>query len=496
MTTKKEETMKKIAEAVNAKKASKQTVDNHDCEDIAIPIELPLKSSQLPPIIRQVVENAPKSRKIPSFIACMPPLSAIATRLRAKYFYDTNRQHAMLIQVIIEGPQSSGKSFAADISSLIMRKTLEVRDTINRRIELEYREKRRRRSQNKELEKEPLVVILMIPVTCSKTMLLKRADSCLRKYGDYLTLYMFSEELSELYDAGKNSYANLNTIMRKAYDLGSTYGQDYMSDNSYSASADIMIAAMFCATPQAVDDYYNNHSVEGGNITRGIICEIKDDTESDHERFRPYTEEQMIIIKEYLQKMMDDVYSADDKIEPTKLLDMQWLDRDCQNFINSKAELYQISGNEAVKVFRKRASVSAFRITTLCYYLYSLQWDFDPRFAEGKADEEEETKKNKVKARKYCKKIYNWLAEYIISGLLKRWGSKFNELNSKRLEKSLPQPRLFDLLPDEFTRDDLKLIIKQIGCASPAKKFLNKWGPRNLNLIESIGNDRFKKTNK
>ena len=34
----------------------------------------PLRDKDLPPIIREVVSNAPQSRKIPSFIACLSPL--------------------------------------------------------------------------------------------------------------------------------------------------------------------------------------------------------------------------------------------------------------------------------------------------------------------------------------------------------------------------------------------------------------------------------------
>lgn len=39
-------------------------------------------------------------------------------RVRLHYYYDT-RPSALLLQVLIEGAQSSGKSFAADIESLI-----------------------------------------------------------------------------------------------------------------------------------------------------------------------------------------------------------------------------------------------------------------------------------------------------------------------------------------------------------------------------------------
>ena len=227
------------------------------------------KDWQLPVIIRDVLANTPDNRKIPAFIACVVALAALCTRIRLKYFYDT-RLSALLLQVLIEGAQSSGKSFAADIESLIMDGTLKARDKAMRRQEQEYRDKRKRRKANEKLEEEPETTIRVVPPTISKTVLTKRADMYERVYGDTLTFWMFAEELAQVTDAGKNGYSNLRTIMRTAYDLGSQFGIDFASDNSYSAIVDINICSMFCATPAALDEYFDKKAIEGGNITRNL----------------------------------------------------------------------------------------------------------------------------------------------------------------------------------------------------------------------------------
>lgn len=226
-----------------------------DEEQVTALNELSLpKDKDLPPVIREVVGNAPQSRKLPSFIACLSPLCALATRIRLKYYYDS-RPSALLLQVLIEGAQSSGKSFAADIESLIMTSTLKLRDQQQRRLEQEYREKKKRRKANEKLEEEPQTTIRVIPPTISKTVLTKRADFYQRILGDTLTFWMFAEELVQVTDAGKQGYSNLRTIMRTAYNLGSLFGMDYASDNSYSAIVDINICSLFCTTPSALDDY-------------------------------------------------------------------------------------------------------------------------------------------------------------------------------------------------------------------------------------------------
>ena len=89
---------------------------------------LPLRDKDLPPIIREVVSNAPANRKLPSFVACLAPLCALATRIRLHYYYDGQRTSALLLQVVIEGPQSIGKQFAADIEHLLMDNTLKAHD--------------------------------------------------------------------------------------------------------------------------------------------------------------------------------------------------------------------------------------------------------------------------------------------------------------------------------------------------------------------------------
>ena len=100
--------------------------ENDFVEENSTPCLLPISDKDLPPIIREIVTNSPKSRKLPSFIASLSPLCALATRVRLRYFHDPHRPHALLLQVVIEGAQSSGKSFAADIENLIMATTLKL----------------------------------------------------------------------------------------------------------------------------------------------------------------------------------------------------------------------------------------------------------------------------------------------------------------------------------------------------------------------------------
>lgn len=438
------------------------------------------KDKDLPPVIREIVTNAPQNRKIPAFIASLSPLCAMCPRVRLHYFYDT-RPSALLLQVLIEGAQSSGKSFAADIESLIMDKTLKARDKAMRRLEQEYRDKKKTRKANEKLESEPETTIRVVPPTISKTVLTKRADMYERVFGDTLTFWMFAEELAQVTDAGKNGYSNLRTIMRTSYDLGSLFGIDFASDNSYSAIVDINICSMFCATPAALDEYFDKKAIEGGNITRTILCKLEDDLGEDGAIFIPYTSEQRARIDTMLSRLMNETYDNDGGLQPTYELDMSWLDKTVCKWVRDKGKEATLSGNQALDVFRKRSSVSAFRIAALCQYLYMM---------------EESMSVVPDNIRRFVKQIYLYMAEYILQAMLDRWGKRFEELNAKREAELKPGPKenLFDQLTETFTREQLNLLIEKQGKVTPDKVFINRW--KKLRVIEIIDKNTFRKVKK
>ena len=449
-----------------------------------------IKDHELPEIIRQIVGNVPKNRKVAAFIACLAALCAMCPRVRLKYFFDS-RLSALLLQVLIEGAQSSGKSFAADIEGLIMNDTLKARDKAMRRLEQEYRDKKKRRKANEKLEEEPETTIRVVPPTISKTVLTKRADMYERVFGDTLTFWMFAEELAQVTDAGKNGYSNLRTIMRTAYDLGSEFGIDFASDNSYSAIVDINICSMFCATPSAIDDYFDKKAIEGGNITRTILCRLDETLGEDGAIFTPYTPEQKAHIDRMLKRLMDETYDADGGLMPTVQLDTAWLDKTVCSWVRQKGKEASLSGNKALDVFRKRSSVSAFRVAALCQYLYQLE------AKENMVDHIWSTRSGGILSpeviHKRVRQIYLFMADYILDGMLERWGKRFEELNTKRENENRPGPKniLYDQLTDTFNREQLRALLEQQGKATPVKVFLSQW--KKLHVIEEIEPNVFRK---
>lgn len=430
----------------------------------------PPRDKDLPPVIRELVSNAPDKFKMATFIAAVAPLGCLATRLRFYYPFDQGPM-ACLLQTIICSEQSGGKSFARNVENVIMAKQKQ-RDNDQRRQEQAYRELKQTSSKTEKLPDPPKTAIICCPVSISIAQLIKRADSPVRLFGTPLTLWTFTEELATATETNKRAFSNIKSIMRTAYDLGSEYGVDYLSDSSYSATVDILYNTMFCTTPSALDDYMDRKAIEGGNCTRTIVYDLGSQLGDEAPIFKRITPRQQLIIDRTIAQMMHDTYSEDGNIMPEKYIDMSWLDNEVRRWCTEKNLEAIKTGSTALGVFFKRSSVSAYRIAALCQYLYGME---DTRAT-----------------RKKVKQIYLAMAEQILSGMLEKWGKRFEDLQAKRIELSSPVKRdLYANLPQDFNRDLLRETIKRLELTTPDWVFLSKWNVKGL--IKKISKNQFQK---
>lgn len=446
------------------------------------------KDTELPPVFRELVHNAPEKFKMATFIACCAPLATLATRLRAYYPFD-QEPHACLLQTIICSEQSGGKSFARNVENVIMARQ-KARDNEQRRQEQAYRELKQKASKTAKLPDPPKTAIICCPVSISIAQLIKRADAPVRLYGTPLTLWTFTEELATATETNKRAFSNIKSIMRTAYDLGSEYGVDYLSDNSYSATVDILYNTMFCTTPSALDEYMDRKAIEGGNVTRTIVYDLGSQLGDEAPIFARITPEQHESINRTIQLMMADTYSEDGGIQPEKYIDMDWLEKDIRQWCAQKNMEAIKSGSTALGVFYKRSSVSAFRIAVLCQYLYGLE-----RGESGgmpPSTPSPITSNPSPKIRKLVKRIYLAMAEQILAGMLDKWGRRYEDLLAKRQELSTgSRLSLFEQLPNEFSRELLRETIKRLGLTTDDWVFLSKWNAKAL--ITKVSKNVFRK---
>ncbi len=427
-----------------------------------------LLSRDLPPVLRIYYEIAPESFRIPTILTAITCLCALGTRLRVKYVYDTEL-HALLLQVVVVGNPGDGKSFTRPIVKNLLSALL-LRDQELRRKEQAYNDLKKTASKNKNLPEEPITDVRCLQ-NITRAKLVKRADMFIRKYGEPLTFFLFSEELSTMTEGNKKAYSDLRTIGRLSYDLGASYSTDTNSSESYCAMVDIIWCSLYCSTPAALDEYMDKRSIEGGNVTRHVIADLGDLMGDDAPVFQCITPEQQLVIQQTVDQLMHETYDNDGMLQPTHEVDMSWLDGDVRKWCQIQRAQVLKTGSRALNCFYKRSSVSAFRMATLCYHL----WGEDP------------TKQQHVI------KFYHFMAQYILDGLMSRWGKRYEEMQKNDQTDDQNKVPLYDQLPKEFSRDQLRELIVKLDLSTPARVFISKWKRAKLIYESKENNDVYVK---
>lgn len=414
-----------------------------------------LGSSDLPPALRAYWDTAPEAFRVPALLTATTCLCALGTRLRASYIYDMD-PHALLLQVIVVGNPGDGKSFTRPIVRRLLAPLL-LHDQEMRRQEQAYNDLKKTAAKNKQLPDEPVTVIRCIQ-NITRAKLVKRADMFVRKYGEPLAFMFFSEELATMSEGNKKAYSDLRTIGRLAYDLGAYFSTDANCNESYCAMVDIIWCSLFCSTPAALDEYMDKRSIEGGNVTRHVIADLGDLMGDDAPVFKPLDDTQQHDISTTIEALMRETYDDEGMLQPVHNVPMQWIDNDVKRWCQEQRQKVLRSGSRALNCFYKRASVSAFRMTALCYHLWG----------------EPEGDKAKTIQRK-CARLYRFMAQYTLDGLMARWGKRFEEMQRKNEPDENTKVPLYDQLPQQFSRDQLRELIAKLDLSTPARVFISKW---------------------
>ena len=413
-----------------------------------------LKAADLPPALQVFWETAPEPFRIAAILTALDCYCALGTRIRAKYVYDLE-PHALLIQLLVLGEPGSGKSFTRPIVKQLLR-PLKLKDMEQKRIEQAYNDLKKTSAKNKQLPEEPLTCTRNLQ-TITRAKLVKRADMFIRKYGEPLSFFFFNEELATMTESNRRAFADLNTLDRLDYDLVAEYGSDTRSDASYNADVDIIYCSLFCGTDNALNEYINKRAIEGGNCTRKILTRIDDDVlGEDAPVFRQQTEEERNLISRTIDRLMDETYTEDDLLQPVLHLDMEWMEAPVRQWCSEQRTIILKTGSRAHNCFYKRASVSAWRITCMCYHLWGMAEETDA-------------------IRPRCIRFYRFMAQYILDGLLAQWGRQYDEMHKYDDDVSrTPATPLYDQIPRQFSRDQLQEQCTKLGL-SPARVFLHKW---------------------
>ena len=379
-----------------------------------------------------------------ALVAALPMLGTLLGRFESKYL--DGRKHRPVFMVVVAGHAGSGKGFIADMQEWLLKPVL--KDDEKGREELDaYNKEREKKKGAKQLPDKPTPCMRVLSATSSNGMLLERAKASLGQ-----PICVISEEIDEALRANKNgAWADKSDIYRKAFD-GASWGQDYMI---YSGNVRIFINLLFAGTYVSVRNFFTN--VENGLMTRFFFTEMARDLGKNVEmRWDGETKDDRRAA-EIVQSLYE-MGCTTDIPDPENIIafGLPKAKNEAYKFNEEKIAEWEASGADedhrdtAIDLLRRRAAVTIFRASQIMYALEGMK----------------ETAIGAEMARWYGNEAY--LNQYIMFADAINESARANDaiqrkqdIAASRVARSNYLFRLLDALPEEFTNDDFKKLLKE-----------------------------------
>ena len=400
---------------------------------------------RLPPLFQEVAKRYPMFPK--SAVLCaLPAVGTLLGNLRSRYA--DGRTQSPIFFTVLQAPQASGKSFARELCDWLLQPVKDS-DRNERAKDNEYKEKLKKAKNAKDQPEDPTAVIRCLPATVSNAILLKRAD-----YAQERALFTFAEEIDTIVRGNKaGTWSQKNDIYRMAFD-GAEWGQDYMSENSYSAVVNLHYNLLFLGTPLAVSGFFQK--VEDGMASRFIVCHLPDNRGEALQQDKPLPKK----TRERMDALIHDAFEQGHSLTTQEILlpeTLNALDRWQMERIN---EFNHDPDNFALDILRRRSAVIGFRAAMLAWWLCDRQED--ERVTE----------------------FALWVASEVLQEQLVHFGERMNTIERKSMEQLKDQEskarrgrngRLLASLPDAFTQEDVAAARKQMGFEGNVSYVISRW---------------------
>ena len=416
----------------------------------------PPMPQRLPKLIQLLTRNVPAAYK-PAVASAVFP--ALATHLHGvKFRYWDNVEHEATFMNVLVGRQSVGKGCIKKPIELIMADIVE-RDRQSRQREAEWK---RQNPAGKSKAKDPRPV-----------------DICIQMLIDNLTDAVFNQRIV---DANTNGERYVYTIVdeiealkkvtsrgtvdevllliRKAFD-NALAGQERVGPDSVSGIAPLRWNWNASTTPPNVRRFFAK-GVNDGTVSRLDVATIFGDEESDTIPVMGIYDEAFVQeLKPYIARLE----SANGLVECAKA---KRLALDMREENSATAGLYD---SEAYRVLSYRANVIAWLKGMLLYIAQGYRWD------------------------RTIEDFVRWSEQYNLWCKMLYFGNQLEEeLREEKAIQNASGPRnLLDLLPDEFNKEQYRLMRAQQGKTGDGESTLRSWVFRGYIAYDEVTGSYVKK---
>ena len=391
----------------------------------------------LPIGLRESLVGVPVTMHMPVLCSVMPIAAAYADQVTVEYC-DGNT-HRLGLMSIIRGEQASNKSVCKNAVD-IWKRQLDEEDSLARKREEEWKERKKGRKANEKAPEDPHVLIRVVPVTVSCSTLLKRF-----KNAQGHTIYSFGEELDTLRKTnGAGSWSSKYDIYRLSFDFGE-WGQDYNSDAAESGVVNVAYNWTMLGTNGAMRKCFKSDNIENGLSSRILVAEMPDASFSKMPKFGKRSAEDEARIQEAVTRLRG--FSG--------LVDVPRLRKAIEAWVEEKRVEAAKDIDHVKDTYRKRAAVIGFRCGVIFHML------------SGCARES-----------KSCLDFALMMAEYCLAQQIKTFGEALrNEyVNAQdECQRYGANHSIFDQLAPSFTMDDLRALKRGYCGESALRNIITRW---------------------
>ena len=436
-----------------------------------------------PPVIREFVAMAPKDFRIPMVNALMPIMGTLSSYVKAIYPFDS-RWHTTSFFSVIYAPPSSGKGFVSRVEFLF--ENLVLRDIVQNAREQIYLRTINRKGANDKAPEVPHTSLRIIPAKNSEAEFLQKQQD---NHGYHM--FTYAAEMDAWAKGERAAGGNKSDMIRMAWD-NDIYGQQFKSAATFKGKVRLYWNILITGTQNQVENYFKN--VENGLVTRCCFCELENQEFQMAQMWKTIPKKGMQVIRNYMKRCDENTYEEPCEINPDDLIgindddfdkevnwqfkfkerqvvDMEWIMPTIIEFQRKTLEEASLDVDKAKDAFRRRVGVRGFRLALLCTTCYP--------------------KMNK-RAEETIKKFVEWWMNVDLQNMLKLWGRKYNEQTS--YEVGFYNANVYNSLPEQFTKNDLLVIMKKTGLKSPLRQIIYNWTSKGY--VEKISKNEFKKKKK
>ena len=414
----------------------------------------PRMPERLPLPIKLLTSKAPEMYRPAIATAIFPALSTrLGGDVKLEYWDNTEMEAALMTCLLAEF--SGGKSSIKKPLSLILEK-LEQEGKDNRQKLKEYNDTVNSKGANKDKPQRPDdICIQVVDSNMTNAALVRLLEDAERAGNKYLFTRM--DELEMLKQVGNGSIEHVTEIIRRAFDTD-LYGQERVGSQSVTARVPLRWNFVVSSTQDNAVTFFGKH-IANGTFSRLNLCTIVEDKTIDFPVFGKYDDHLRSRLAPYLQ-LLD---------EAQGLIVCPQAKRLCKELALEAKDRAALMDNDSYEKISRRAVVIAFRKSCILYVMNGMRWS------------------------KEIEEFIRWSFNYDMWCKMRLFGQAMeSQLEKERAVVNPGTPNMLDMLPDRFTRDQLKTLRRQLGKKENPKDQLAQWTRRGLILVDDMKDEYVK----